>query len=190
MYPPCSAYFETLHRSLLETVVTTGLEETLTLEKGLSAAVDLLLQTRAAGGKALLMGNGGSAAIVSHLHNDLCKSLRLRALVFNEAPLLTALANDHGYECAFERPVQLWAEPGDLVVAVSSSGQSASILRPVAAALERGCRVITFTGFGADNPLRGRGDLNFFVPATAYGFVEVAHTALCHYLTDAACGLA
>jgi D-sedoheptulose 7-phosphate isomerase len=134
----------------------------------------------------MLAGNGGSAALVSHMQNDLCKAIGVRALVFNEQPLLMALANDHGYGCVFERPIELWAEPSDLVVTVSSSGKSENILRAVRASVARGCQVITFSGFSPDNPLRQMGDLNFYVRSDVYGYVETAHAVLTHYMTDQA----
>ena len=136
--------------------------------------------------KVLLVGNGGSAATVSHVQNDLCKAVGVRAMVFTEPALLTALANDHGYASGFERLVELWADPGDILLAISSSGQSENILRAVEASVRRGCDVITFSGFRGDNALRRAGDLNFYVPDQTYGHVEVAHNALVHFLTDRA----
>ena len=134
----------------------------------------------------MLIGNGGSAAIASHMQNDLCKAVGVRAMVFNEPSLLTALSNDHGYGCVFERPTELWADNGDLLLAISSSGQSENILRAVRASVAQGCQVITFSGFGADNPLRRMGHLNFYVPSQVYGYVELVHSTLAHFLTDCA----
>lgn len=135
-------------------------------------------------GKVMLVGNGGSAAIASHIQNDLSKALGVRALVFNEAPLLTALANDLDYDAAFEHNAAIWSDMGDLMFAISSSGRSENIYRAARAALARGCRVVTLSGFGADNPLRRAGEINLYVPSNSYGHVEVAHLALLHCLTD------
>ena len=179
-----TAYLERLSQLMLTVEVTDRSGGTLSLNEGSERAVETILSVGSASRKVMLVGNGGSAAIVSHMHNDLCKAVGVRALVFTEQPLLTALSNDHGYESAFERPVDLWAESGDLIVAVSSSGRSESILGPVRTALKRGCQVITFSGFSPDNPLRGVGDLNFYVDSYAYGYVETAHAALLHFVTD------
>ncbi len=156
----------------------------LSLPDLLEAAATRLLEARAAGRKVLVVGNGGSAAIASHLQTDLCHSLKIRGLVFNEPPLLTALANDNGYENAFQRLVDLWGEPGDALVAISSSGRSPNILNACAAARSRGLWILTLSGFGADNPLRGRGDANIYVANASYGPVESAHAVLVHELTD------
>ena len=136
--------------------------------------------------KIMLVGNGGSAAIVSHVQNDLCKAVGIRALVFTEQPLLTALANDNGYGSVYEFPVEQWAEAGDLLWAVSSSGNSENILRAALAASDRGCSIMTFTGFSTDNQLRQTGDLNFYVASDVYGYVETAHAGLSHMITDRA----
>jgi D-sedoheptulose 7-phosphate isomerase len=148
------------------------------------------LDIGAAARKVVLVGNGGSASIAGHMEMDLCNRVHIRATVFNDPPVLTALANDHGYASAFERLVGLWAEEGDCLVAISSSGASESILRAIAAARERRCAVVTLSGFEPDNPLRALGDVNFYVASREYGEVEIAHHALGHYLTDRAAGVA
>lgn len=181
-----TSYFHNLSDLLLNTQVTDGDGTPLSLDEEANKVVDMILAAKSAGKKVMLVGNGGSAAIVSHMHNDLCKSVGVRAMVFHELPLLTALTNDHGYGCVFERPLELWTDPGDLLFAVSSSGQSENILRAVQAALARDCQVITLSGFKADNPLRSMGHLNFYVPSQFYGYVELVHSVLTHFLTDCA----
>jgi D-sedoheptulose 7-phosphate isomerase len=156
----------------------------LSLDDGARAALDLIHSTQARQGKAMVVGNGGSAAIASHMQNDLCKSLGMRALVFTEQPLLTALANDDGYPSAYPSLVKLWAVPGDLLIAISSSGRSENIVRSARAARAAGCRIITLSGFAADNPLRQMGDVNFYAPSGEYGPVEVVHAALAQFMTD------
>jgi D-sedoheptulose 7-phosphate isomerase len=179
-------YFKTLSELLLSIETTDQQGASLSLEAGAEQAVGMILEAKSASRKMLLAGNGGSSAIVSHVQNDLCKSVGVRAMVFTEQPLLTALANDDGYGSVFEWPIGLWAESGDLMLTVSSSGQSENIVRGLTAARENGCRLITFSGFKPDNLSRSMGDLNFYVPSSVYGFVETAHTALAHYLTNMA----
>ena len=181
-----TSYFRKLCDLLASIEVTEWDGTILSIDEGARKAVGTILSVQSCSGKVMMIGNGGSAAIVSHMQNDLCKGVDVRAMVFNEIPLLTALANDHGYGCVFEQPIVLWAEAGDLLVAVSSSGQSESILRAVRAGVERGCHVITLSGFSADNPLRRLGKVNFYVPSHIYGYVELVHSALTHFLTDCA----
>ena len=84
---------------------------------------------------------------------------------------------------------ELWvldmvADAGDVLIAISSSGRSPNILLGVKAARARGCSVITLSGFDSDNPLSSMGDVNFYVPSKAYGPVEVIHHSICHCLLD------
>lgn len=179
-----TAYLEDLGRLLTRVEATGPGGGALAVDEAVSAVVDLLVGLGRNGGKAMLVGNGGSAAIVSHMQNDLFKMVGLRALVFTEQPLLTALANDDGYETAFRQCVDRWAAPGDVLFAVSSSGNSANITSAVAAAEARGCRTVTFSGFRPDNRLRQMGDVRFYVPADAYGSVELTHAILGHCISD------
>lgn len=184
--PNATSYFQKLSELLLSSVVTNQQGAVLPLDEGAEKALAMILRVRSTARKIMLVGNGGSAAIVNHMHNDLCKAAGVRAMVFNEPPLLTALTNDHGYGCVFERPVELRADSGDLLLAVSSSGRSENILRAVQACAARSCQILTFSGFKSDNPLRQMGDVNFYVPSESYGYVELAHAALAHLLTDGA----
>ena len=186
MFTTLTAYLNTLAELSLSTQATDREGAPLSLDEGAERALQMILSTGAASGKIMLAGNGGSAALVSHMQNDICKAVGVRGMVFTEQPLLTALTNDDGYEAAFERSVQLWAEPGDLMLTVSSSGSSVNLLRASQAALERDCRLITLTGFRPDNPLRQLGDINFYVNSDVYGYVETAHAALTHFMTDRA----
>ncbi len=181
-----TSYFRILFKMLMRIQVTDEHGLVLSLDEGARRASDLIRSLRSFSSKALLVGNGGSAAIAAHLHNDLCKAVGVRAMVCTEPPLLTAFSNDDGYRTAFEQTLELWADAGDLLVAISSSGSSENILRAVRVALERRCTVLTMSGFREDNTLRRLGHLNFWVPSEEYGYVETTHAALAHFLTDAA----
>ena len=181
-----ATHFKHLYDLLLTMQVTDRRGMALSPDEGVNQAVKAILNVGTRPGKVMVIGNGGSAAIASHMQSDLCKAVGVRAMVFNEAPLLTALTNDLGYQCVFERPAALWADAGDLMVAISSSGQSDNILQAVRAAAGRGCRLITLSGFSAANPLRQLGDINFYIASSDYGYVEAAHAAVTHFLTDSA----
>ncbi|GAB7081043.1 SIS domain-containing protein [Megalodesulfovibrio paquesii] len=182
-----SAYFDQLRNLLAAAEVTDASGAAISLDAGMARLCDALLALRRRGGLAVLVGNGGSAAIADHLHCDLSLSCGLKAVVLTNTPSLTAAANDFGYQQAYARQLACWgdlAERGGLLLAISSSGASENILRTVAAARELGMQVATCTGFAPDNPLRRLGDVNFYVPAAAYGPVELAHACLAHYLAD------
>ena len=121
---------------------------------------------------------------------DYTKNGGIRAMAMNDGAALTCLSNDLGYENVFAKQLEMHAREGDLLVAISSSGSSENILRAVGAARDRGCAVITLSGFSSNNPLRQLGDLNLYVPSGEYGFVEVTHLSLCHAMLDLASGWA
>jgi len=181
-----SKYAQELCRLLSLIEVTSDSGEEMSLEDGMNRTTSTILATKSERRKIIVIGNGGSAAIASHMQNDLCKAVAVRSLVFNEAPLLSALSNDLSYRVAFEVLVDLWAEKGDVLIAISSSGQSQNILRAADAARNKGCFVITLSGFKSSNPLRHKGQINFYVPLENYGFVELGHSVLTHYMSDAA----
>jgi len=173
-------------RARASTIVTFGDDPRVaSLVRGLGAASRIIGDAGAAGAAMYLVGNGGSAAIASHQAVDFTKNGGLRALAFNDPAFLTCFANDHGYENVFAEPLARFAKAGDVLVAISSSGASKSILNAVAVARAAGCRVLGFSGFAPANPLRAVGDVNFYVPSSSYGVVEVTHLALVHSLAEA-----
>jgi D-sedoheptulose 7-phosphate isomerase len=181
-----SAYLAAFSRLLERVEITTHDSVSVPLDEGIGLIVESIVSLKSVGGKALLIGNGGSAAIVSHVHNDLCKGVGVRAMVFNETSLLTAVANDDGYHEVFHQPVELWADRHDVLIAVSGSGESENVVRAAALAKDKGCRVVTFTGFSPTNRLRQIGDVNIYVPDSAYGYVENAHSLIAHCVIDLA----
>jgi len=142
-----------------------------------------------AGNRLFFIGNGGSAGIASHMAADFSKNGHMRASALTDASAITCLANDFGYEHVFARQLEWQARAGDILVAISSSGRSANILNGVRAARTAGCKAFTLSGFGADNPLRQTGDLNFYLASGEYGFVEIGHLALLHGVLDMEMGL-
>lgn len=154
------------------------------LEQGVAAALQVLLDVRKAKGGVYIIGNGGSAGVASHAAIDFVNVVKLRAITLHEPSLLTCMANDYGYENAFQRLVEVMAKPGDVLVAISSSGNSMNIRNAVMQMKSIGGTVITLTGFKPDNPLRQLGDLNIWLDSHDYGFVEIGHQFVLHNLSD------
>ena len=135
--------------------------------------IELLRTARIEGRRIFVMGNGGSAAMASHFACDLGKGTvteglpRFRVMSLNDnSPLLTAYGNDFGYETVFAEPLLSLAEPGDIAIAISSSGNSANVLRAMEVARQRGLTTVGITGF-AGGRLRELTDLCVIVPADA-----------------------
>lgn len=150
----------------------------------------MVRETHKSGNKTMLIGNGGSAAIASHIAIDYSKNGGWRAMAFNDSAALTCLSNDLGYEHVFAKQIWMHAAVSDLVILISSSGKSANILEACTAATLKGCEIVTFTGFDADNQLRRQGRLNFWVPSHEYGIVETAHQVLLHFIVSQEMGWA
>tara|TARA_B100000686_G_scaffold274367_1_gene292393 strand:+ start:616 stop:1167 length:552 start_codon:yes stop_codon:yes gene_type:complete len=125
--------------------------------------------------KIMIAGNGGSAAMASHVSVDFTKVGGIRTVNFNEADLLTCFANDFGYERVYEKCLEYYADEGDLFIAISSSGQSENMVKAANYAKKNGISVITFSGFNENNPLKKLGDINLWVNSSGYNIVEMVH---------------
>jgi|SRR5579871_3245256 len=150
-------------------------------------------EARDAGRQVFVIGNGGSAATASHMMNDLCKGTlghkgdapgpRLRVIALTDnVSLMTAWANDVDYSRVFSEPLRNLAQRGDVLVAISASGNSPNIVAAVEAAKEIGVKVIGLAGFGGGK-LSKMADISFVVPSDGYGPVEDVHMILDHIIT-------
>ena len=143
--------------------------------KALEQVSELIKKTSSTKGKVIIVGNGGSAAMASHVAVDLTKAARIRAINFNESDLITCLANDFGYENWVAKAIEYYADSNDLVILISSSGRSKNILNGAKKAQAMRVPLITFSGFSAENPLRQFGEFNLWVNSNEYNIVEMTH---------------
>ena len=143
--------------------------------ESLEQVATMVRRAHGSGNKVILAGNGGSAAMASHVAVDLTKTAGIRAINFNEADLLTCLANDYGYENWVVKALEFYADPGDLAVLISSSGASQNIINGAEKANAMGLAVISLSGFSSDNPLRRLGELNLWAASDSYNIVEMTH---------------
>jgi D-sedoheptulose 7-phosphate isomerase len=126
-------------------------------------------------GKIIIVGNGGSAAIASHVTVDFTKAAGMRSTCFNESSLLTCFANDYGYENWVAKALEFYADKNDMVFLISSSGGSKNITNGARQAKEMGLPVVTLSGFSSENELRTLGNVNLWVDSTQYNVVEIVH---------------
>ncbi len=168
-----------MDKKFLEKYFTDFIDLLLNNKKSMSSIVeikDILLETTKKGNKVVIVGNGASAAMASHVSVDLTKNAGVCCINFNEADLITCFANDYGYEHWVEKAVHFFGTEGDVLIAISSSGQSENILNGCRAARKKHfSKVITLSGFDANNPLREMGDINLWVDSRAYNHVESIH---------------
>ena len=175
---PSPHYIEQLHAAL-DTIDLTKVDE----------AIALFRDVRNAGGTIFVCGNGGSAATASHFVTDMVKGAsygrhqRFRILALTDsAPTLTAYANDVSYDCVFVEQLRNFARPGDLVMAISGSGNSPNVVRAIEYANSAGCQTLALTGFDGGRLARAA-RLNIHVPVPHMGRVEDAHTVVCHMIS-------
>ena len=119
---------------------------------------------------------------------DFTKNAGLRALSLTGSPTITTFANDFGYENMFQKALEHYCKKGDVIIAISGTGTSKNILNACEYASKSNMQVISFSGFEKDNPLIKKGDINFWVESKAFGFLEITHNLLLHYICDAIIG--
>ncbi len=149
---------------------------------------DLLGTTWDAGGKLLVCGNGGSCADAMHLAEELVvrfqKNRRaLPAIALADPTVLTCCGNDFGYDAVFERQVEAYGQPGDVLLVMTTSGNSTNILRALEAARARGLKTIGFLGRDG-GAARGKTDVEVIVPAGTAHRVQEGHKLLYHTLCE------
>ena len=130
-----------------------------------------------------LIGNGGSCAVAQHIAVDLVKN-GWHAFALTDPAVMSMWANDEGWVDVFRKQLESHGGGNDVLIAISSSGRSGNILDAVNTARERHMRVITLSGFEAFNPLRKLGDVNYYVPSSNYGVVEITHLAILHSIAN------
>jgi D-sedoheptulose 7-phosphate isomerase len=177
-------YIQSMQEALNGMIVTNLSGEILDSEAAFDWWRKCTVELRTKDRTCYFIGNGASATMASHMAVDATKNAGIKAMTFNDAAFLTAIGNDIGYEEVFSLPLKRFAHEGDLLVTISSSGNSPNVLRGIECARETKVQVITLSGMKPDNKSRRMGDLNFYVPAATYGFAESAHAILLHCWLD------
>jgi len=137
---------------------------------------NIIIKAKKLNSKVLIFGNGGSAAIASHVSVDLTKNVKVKAINFNEADLITCFSNDYGYEKWIEKAIDFYADKGDVLILISSSGKSKNMLNACSAAKKKKIsKIITFTGNKKNNPLSKLGDVSLWVNSNIYNHIENIH---------------
>lgn len=153
-------------------------------DRGFEMWLERTIEIGRSGGTVFFIGNGASASMASHFATDLAKTAYIRTRTFFDLSLLTAVGNDLCFEEVFSSPLRTFMAGGDMLVAISSSGESPNILRGVKQALEMGGYVVTHSAMSPENRLRKMGMINFYVSAKTYGLAESSHGAILHHWVD------
>ena len=129
-------------------------------------------------------GNGASATMAEHMSHDWFQNAEVNTATCAETAHITAISNDLSYEEVFSYRIRRILSDKDILVTISSSGNSPNIIKALEAGREQGAYCITFSGKNADNHSRMMGDLNFYIPLDTYGLVESAHAVVLHAALD------
>jgi len=175
---------EQFHEIVKGATVTDAGGYEISLENGLTKAHKHLVDLQKEKRGLYIIGNGGSAAIASHAAVDFMNVGKISAHSLHDSAVLTCMANDYGYENTFLNILEVTIKPKDILIAISSSGQSENVVLAASLAKQFGLLVITLSGFDLNNKLKQIGDINFWCNSKDYGMVEVAHQFILHNLSD------
>lgn len=177
-------YQETLIEKLRMVQFTTKDNQVLGFEAGMDCLVSMFLNIKSSKKSVFFIGNGGSSAIASHMTADFMKNGGMNTYSLYDSAVTTCMGNDYGYGYIFSRPMEFLVRKGDLLVAISSSGNSSNIINAIETARLKGAAVITFTGFEPNNRAKQMGDVNVYVPCKKYGIVESIHNMMLQQVVD------
>jgi len=178
-------YLNLINKGLREVVVTDNNGKLLSTNDGLDIWANIGHRLKDyKDGVMYFCGNGASASMAEHMSHDWFQNGLVNTVTCSELAHVTAISNDLGYEDVFSFRIGRVVTAKDILIGISSSGNSTNIVKAVEVAKAKGAFIITYTGKNEDNKLRHMGDLNFYVPLKTYGEVESAHAMLLHMALD------
>jgi D-sedoheptulose 7-phosphate isomerase len=177
-------YYQTVHDGLEQTVASDFHDTIVSVDKALEMWTERTKRLQNERGRVFFIGNGASATMAEHLSHDCFQNADLLTETVSETSHLTAIANDISYDAVFSYRIEKSAEEKDMLVTISSSGNSPNIIAAIKTARARGLFIVTLSGMSFENASRKLGDLNFHVPLETYGLVESAHAVLLHCWLD------
>lgn len=177
-------YFETVKDGLTNTIATDGKGQVIEKNQAMEIWVDKSEERKKNKGIFFFVGNGASATMAEHLSHDCFQNADFLTETVSETSHLTAISNDVSYEDVFSYRIGKMLGGKDVLITISSSGNSPNIVKAIETAKNLGVYVVTLSGKDKDNKSRQMGDLNFYVPLPTYGLVESAHAILLHCWLD------
>lgn len=177
-------YFQDIKEALEKTIATDSNGIVLETDTALEQWIDVCEKKRKERGMFFFCGNGASATMAEHMSHDCFQNADFLTQTCSETSHLTAISNDVSYEDVFAYRIGKMLKETDMLVTISSSGNSPNVIKAIKTAKEVGAFVVTVSGKKKDNNSRKLGDLNFYVPLETYGMVESAHAVLLHCWLD------
>lgn len=177
-------YIEKIKWLLDEAQITDRCMCSYTYEDGLTNLIHLLEACKKSQNTLYFCGNGGSAGIAQHMTADFLKNGGMRTYNLYGPSTITCISNDLTYEYVFCKQLEMLAETGDILVSISSSGESENIVKAIETMRKQGGVVVTLTGFREQNRIRRMGDWNIYIPVEHYGMVESIHNLILQQIVD------
>lgn len=177
-------YFEDIKKGLDSLIATDAQGNVLAADQALEQWIDMCEVKRKERGMFFFCGNGASATMAEHMSHDCFQNADFLTQTCSETSHLTAISNDISYEDVFAYRISKMLKESDMLITISSSGNSPNVVKAIKTAKELGVFVVTVSGKKEDNKSRHMGDLNFYVPLETYGMVESAHAVLLHCWLD------
>ena len=177
-------YREDINKGLGSILCTDASGSLIDPNDGLAKWVDLSEEKRKNDGIFFFAGNGASATMAEHMSHDCFQNADFLTETVSETSHLTAIANDISYEDVFSYRISKMLKEKDMLVTISSSGNSPNIIKAIEEAKRKGAFVVTLSGKRSDNKSRQMGDLNFYIPLETYGMVESSHAVFLHCWLD------
>ena len=150
----------------------------------INESVNMINNTKSQGGRVVIVGNGGSASIASHVSVDFVKVAKVPSFTFNNSNLITCFVNDYGQENWVTESIKSYTLNNDLIILISSSGTSMNIINAANYCKEKKINLISLSGFELSNPLKKLGNINFHVNSKDYNFIEMTHHIILLSIVD------
>ena len=170
-------YFKNYNKSIYDLLI--NLDTSL-----IDRSVELILKCKRNNGKVFIVGNGGSSSIASHVSVDFAKVANVPSDTFNNANLITCFANDFGHDNWIKEAVKAYMQQNDILILISSSGNSINIINAAKYCNENNIPLITFSGFDKENYLAKLGDINIHINSNNYNYIEMSHHIILVSIVD------
>ena len=170
-------YFKNYNKSIYDLLI--DLDTSL-----IDRSVELILKCKRNKGKVFIVGNGGSSSIASHVSVDFAKVANVPSNTFNNANLITCFANDYGHENWIKEAIKAYTQKNDILILISSSGNSKNIINAAKYCNENNIPLITFSGFDKENNLAKLGNINIHINSKNYNYIEMSHHIILVSIVD------
>ena len=170
-------YFKNYNQSIYDLLI--DLDTSL-----IDRSVKLILKCKRNNGKVFIVGNGGSSSIASHVSVDFAKVANVPSNTFNNANLITCFANDYGHENWIKEAIKAYTQKNDILILISSSGNSKNIINAAKYCNENNIPLITFSGFDKENNLAKLGNINIHINSKNYNYIEMSHHIILVSIVD------